>query len=458
VNFAIRQDLSERAPILRVAVLILAIIAFWAVYVVVFKTRCIYGISEVEFFRNAQFSDVLGIMDFGKYKRFAPVGFGLWGYLDFHVLVPLLGRAKESDAALAEAGRLLWFHLLFLGALCACVAFVSWKLFRDTVTTTIIVLLVGLNDAVPFQFRFASTLLCYQLQIITVFIIYLLAVREKTAASFLGALGCVVAILLVWEQGLNLAVVVGVYLAISILLKSRKEQLWPKWEIALLIATIIVTVIYLVVRIHGGTQESLSNNNEASYFFSYKNPLLMFDDLLLNFSVLLEQSIRQLFPFPSESFAVLLGRDMNILNPYNLSYSQFPNMPYRMMGLWFSGFCFALFWVLLAATVRVVRKSALGAAGLLAGCIFTFGFVIHLPVMHRDYFYIPGYAVGYKASVSYIGFVFLIGFLLTELNWSHRTRSCSGFLAKNPSLIYIYIVGSAVVRAVALTLPQRFPW
>ena len=386
------------------------------------------------------------------------LGFGLWGYLDFHVLVPLLGYAKESNAALAEAGRLLWFHLLFLGALCVCVAFVSWKLFRDTTTTTVIVLLVGLNDAVPFQMRFASTLLCYQLQIITVLIIYLLAVRERTAGSFLGALGCVVAILLVWEQGLNLAVAVGVYLGISILLKVRREGLWPKWEIGLLIATIAVTVIYVIARIHGGAQESLSNNHEASYFFSYKNPLLMFDDLLLNFSALVEQSIRQLFPFPFESFAVLLGRDMNILNPYNLSYAQFPNMSYRMMGLWFSGFCFALFWLILAATMRVARKNGFGTAGLLTGCIFTFGFVIHLPVMHRDYFYIPGYAVGYKASVSYIGFVFLIGVLLAELIRSHPVRACSGFLAKTPSLIYVYIVGSAVVRAVALTLPQRFPW
>jgi hypothetical protein len=458
VNFASSEAFSERPPVLRVAVLIVGIIAFWAVYALVFKTRCIYAVFEVEFFRKAGFSDVFGMMDFGKYKRFAPLGFGLWGYLDLHVLVPLLGKAQESDAALAEAGRLLWFHLLFLGALCACIAFVSWNLFRDTAITTIIVLLVGLNDAIPFQFRFASTLLCYQLQIITCFTIYFLAAREKTTASFLGIVGCVVVILFVWEQGLNLAVAVGVYLGIVILLEGRKGRLWPKWEIALLLATVTVTLIYVIARIQGGTEESLSNNNEASYFFSYKNPLLMFDDLLLNFSALLEQSIRQLFPFPFESFAVLLGRDMNILNPYNLSYSQFPNMPYRMMGLWFSGFCFSLFWLLLAATAFVARRSTVGRVSLLAVCIFTFGFVLHLPVMHRDYFYIPGYAVGYKGSVSYIGFVFMIGVLLKETNWARLARSASDFGGNVPSLIGFYIAGSAVIRAVALTLPQRFPW
>jgi hypothetical protein len=449
---------QQCAPVRRIAALILGIIGFWAVYILVFKTRCIYAVFEVEFFRNAGISDILGLMNFGKYKRFSPLGFGLWGYLDIHLLVPLLGKAGQSDAALADAGRLLWFHLLFLGLLCTSVAFVSWKLFRDATATTIIVLLVGLNDAVPFQFRFASTLLCYQLQAITAFAIYFLVGVKKTATSFFGALGCIVAILLVWEQGLNLAIAVGAYLAIVILRDVRKGWGWPEWDAALLLATITAMIIYVVARIHGGAEESLSNNNEASYFFSYKNPLLMFDDLLLNFSGLIEQSIRQLFPFPFESFAVLLGKDMNALNPYNLTYSQFPNMSYRMMGLWFSGFCFLFFWLLLCATVFVARRRGLEKVALLAACIFVLGFALHLPVMHRDYFYIPGYAVGYKGSVSYVGFVFLIGLLLSGLDWSRGKWSIYGLAIKAPSLIYCYIAGSAVVRAIALTLPQRFPW
>jgi hypothetical protein len=423
----------------------------------VFKTACTYGLTEVEFFRRANFFDVLGIMDFGNYKRFSPLGFGVWGYLDFNLLVPLLGKAKESDAVLAAAGRLLWFHLLLLSVLCGCVAFVSWAMFRNVVATTVTILLVGLNDAIPFQFRFASTLLCYQLQIISVFTIYFLTTREKTLASFLGSAGCVLTILFVWEQGVNLAMAVAVYLGLIISVEIRKGR-WPKPEIALFIITTSATVIYVIARIHGGSEETLSNNNEASYFFSYRNPLLMFDDLLLNFSALVAQSMRQLFPFPFESFAVLLGADMNKLNPYNLAYAQFPNMPYRMMGLWFSGFAFSLFWLLLAAVAVGARRSSLAQLSLLASCIFIFGFLLHLPVMHRDYFYIPGYALGYKASVSYIGFVFMIGLLLSRIDWMRLARSLSGLGMKVPHLIYVYIAGSALIRAVALTLPQHFPW
>lgn len=452
------QDVSDRAPVLKFALLILGIVAFWAVYIIIFRTRCIYAVPEVAFFRKSEVSDIIGLMDFGKYKRFSPIGFGLWGYLDFHLLVPLLGIANRSDASLAEAGRLLCFHLFFLSALCGSVAFVSWKLFRSVFATTLLVLLVGLNDAVPFQFRFASTLLCYQLQIATVFAIYFLAARDKTATSFLGAVTCIVAILLMWEQGLNLAVAIGVYLGVVIILEGRKGP-WPKWEIALLSITVAAIAIYFVARMHGGTEEAFSNNNEASFFFSYKNPLLMFDDLLLNFSALVEQSIRQLFPFPFESFSVILGQDMNRLNPYNLSYSQFPNMPYRMMGLWFSGFCFSAFWVMLAAITVLARKNRLRRLALLAVCIFLFGFAMHLPVMHRDYFYIPGYAVGYKVSVSYIGFVFIVGFLAAGVKWSALAQPFPSHIGlKATSLVYYYIVASGIVRAVALTLPQRFPW
>jgi hypothetical protein len=117
-----------------------------------------------------------------------------------------------------------------------------------------------------------------------------------------------------------------------------------------------------------------------------------------------------------------------------------------------------VFWLLVVATTFIPQRSAPEKVRLLGVCIFAFGFVLLLPVMHRDYFYIPGYAVGYKASVSYVGFVFMIGFLLTGIDWTKLARSVLGLDVRLPSLIYFYLAGSAVVRAVALTLPQRFPW
>jgi hypothetical protein len=445
---------SDRTLITQCALLIFAIVVFWIAYILMADVRCIYAVQEVVTFRNSRFLDIFGVMEFGNFKRLSPLGFGIWGYLDIHLLVPLLGRENETSTGLAAANRLLPFHVLFLAILCGCAAFVSWKLFRSYAITLLAILLFGLNDAIPFQFRFASTLLCYQLQIATILAIYFLAGNERSSASFLGAAACIVFNLLVWEQGLNLAVATSVFLVILIV-QSYRSRTNRRWEVLLLLTIVVATAIYLVVRIRGGTDESLANDNEASFFFSYANPLLWFDDFMLNFSALVTQSVRQLFPFPLESFSVILGKDMNQLNPYNVSYAQYPNMPYRFMGLWFSGFCFCLSWVLIATTAHLARKTNQYLLPLLAVCVFVFGFSMHLPVMHRDYFYIPGYTLGYKASVSYVGFVFMLSFIAARIQWDGLSLLVR---ARFFAILYCYLIAAAVVRAAALTAPQRFPW
>jgi hypothetical protein len=451
-------------PWVKLSLLTGSIAIFWVAYIKTFHLISYYGLQEVGFFRRASFWDLFFIMDFGLYKRFSPLGLGIIGYLDIQGLVPLLGRSAEPDSALALAGRLAWVHPIFLAATCAAAGFVTWRLFGNLLLAALAIVFIGFNDAVPFQFRFVSTLACYLLQMSTLFAVYFIVGEGPKLGwrSVIGAVVCIAVSLAAWEQGLCLAISIAIYLVISIWLARREGRLaFAAWQTRLLIATGCLIIGYLAVRSGAGAEEALSKNREASYFFSYKNPLLMVDDLLLNFSGLVEQSIRQLFPFPSQFFAVLLGANMNELNPYNTTYSQFPNMPYRMMGLWFSGFSFAVFWGLVATVVYFMRGVNLRDRefALIALCLLVFGFVMHLPIMHRDYFYIPGYALGYKTSVSYVGFVFVLLFLASRVVRCDLVSGLSARYRKRfVALIFCYLTFSAIVRALVLQVSHVYPW
>jgi hypothetical protein len=328
----------------------------------------------------------------------------------------------------------------------------------------IAVLLVGLADTVPFQMRFVSTFVCYVLQISTILAIYYLARLEEDGSprTVVALALCVVAALSVWEQGLDLAFAVAIALTACILLKrSRVARIRDLPEASALAAVLVITAIYLAIRLRTGSAEALTANKEASYFFSYGKLLPMVDDLLLNFSGLTLQAFRQLLPFPPLSFSVLSRTDMNTLNVYNSYYAQFPNMFYRMMGMWYSGVAFTLTMAVVVYAVLLARARQGFERQLIVAslCVFIFGFVMHLPIMHRDYFYIPGYALGFKISISYIGFVMLILLMTRELLRSVRFSALSErrkFLVWSAFATYLFC--AAVSRVILGQLPNTFPW
>ena len=445
--------------------MIALIAAFWWVFIAAANTTSYYAVEELNFFQKASFWEIFSVMDFtGNYKRFSPLGFGLIGWLDAHIYVPLLGLSDTPVEQLARARRLVWFHPALLSASCFVTACVTWRTFKDQRLVAIAVLLVGLSDTVAFQMRFVSTLVCYVLQIGAILAIYYVARLEKdpSARTMMKIALCVTAALSVWEQGLDLAFAVAIALAVSIFTKRTSvARLRDLPEFSALAIVLAITATYLVIRLKTGVAEALTANREASYFFSYGELLPMADDLLLNFSGLTLQAIRQFLPFPPLSFSVMSGIDMNALNVYNTSYAQFPNMFYRLMGMWYSGAAFVLtlavvVYAVLLARARQGFERQLIVASL---CVFVFGLVMHLPIMHRDYFYIPGYALGFKISISYMGFVMLIVLIAREffrsaifLKLSERAKSFlwSGFAT--------YFICAALSRAFLGQLPNRFPW
>ena len=438
---------------------------FWMVFIAAGHVTSFYAVEESLFFQKASFWEIFSVMDFsGAYKRFSPLGFGLIGWLDTHIYVPLLASFDAPVEQLARARRLVWFHPLFVAVSCLVTAHVTWRIFQDQRLVAIAVLLVGLSDTVAFQMRFVSTLVCYVLQISAVLAIYYVARLEKDPSprTVIKLALCVAAALSVWEQGLDLAFAVAIALMVCILVKrTRVARIRDLPEVSALAVVLAITAIYLAIRLETGVAEALTANREASYFFTYGTLLPMADDLLLNFSGLTLQAFRQFLPFPPLSFSLMSGIDMNALNVYNTSYAQFPNMFYRMMGLWYSGATFILtiavcVYAVLLARARQGFERQLIVASL---CVFIFGLVMHLPIMHRDYFYIPGYALGFKISISYMGFVMLIVLMAREflnsekfLALSERAKSLlwSGFAT--------YFCCAAVARAVLGQLPNRFPW
>lgn len=443
---------------------IIFIVVAWAIFLGLKPTQIYYALEEFRFFRHASFYEIFTVMDFGSFQRFSPLGVGLIGYLDANVLVPLLGMGNRPVEALVVASRLAWLHPVFLLLELVVVYLITWRLFRDYRLVALAIALVGLSDTNAFQMRFVSTLVCYLLQISTLLAIYFFVrLADKPRGGTVVALvGCVFFALCLWEQGINLAIAMLAALMIALLIKrSNKETIKSSYEYVAFFSIAVMLGAYLILRMKSGAAEALSPNSEASYFLTYRKIAPMVDDVILNSSALSLQAFRQFLPIPPLSFSVMRGVDMNVLNPYNLKYAQFPNMSYRMMALWYSGAAFVLSLGLVCfgvwQAVRVVGRERYLFVGALA--VFLFGSVMHLPIMHRDYFYIPGYAVGYKISVAYMGFVLLVVLLARQF---YESRFYNGLLQRQrvglAMFFWAYVGLTSLSRAVLGELPQRFPW
>lgn len=444
---------------------ILLIVSAWTIFLSLKSSQIYYGLDEFRFFKHASFYQIFNVMDFGPFQRFSPLGVGLIGYFDANVIVPLLGIADLPIEELVVASRLAWLHPVLLFVELVLVYLVTWRLFRDYRLVALAVALVGLSDTNAFQMRFVSTLVCYLLQISALLAIYYFTrLADKQSWGAVAALvGSVIFALCLWEQGINLAVAMLAALMIALLIKrSNKEDIKSSCEFGAFLVIAALLVAYLMLRAKSGAGEALSSNSEASYFLTYRKIAPMVDDLILNSSALSLQAFRQFLPAPPLSLSVIRGVDMNVLNPYNLKYAQFPNMPYRMMTLWYSGASFVLALGLVGFGIWQATFRKMGSERYLilsALAVFLFGSVMHLPIMHRDYFYIPGYAVGYKISVAYMGFVVLIVLLAREFLMSSFYK---GLLPKQRLSLAIffwsYLGVAAASRAVLGELPQRFPW
>lgn len=440
---------------------ILVISLFWCMFIVQESVVAHYSVTWIRYFQHAALLDLVGAMNDGEFTRFSPLAFAPLGYFDMHVLVPMLGIADEPAEKLAIARRMVWFHPLFSAISCAVAASVTWRIFRDRRLVAFVILLVGLNDTIPFQMRFVALLSLYGIQICTILAIYYLARLEEDRSprtAFLMTI-CSVAALGFWEQGLDLVFSILAALGINLFLKRAKtRRLRDLPEVKAFIVIVAVTALYLIMRLPSGVAEAMGQNRDDSYFLAYRNPLPMIDDLMMNISGLCLQAWRQFLPFPPLSFAVMSNVNMNALNAPD---AQNQNMSYLMMGMWYSGIAVVCTIGLIVYAIRLaIRKQGYERHLIITALsVFMLGATTHLPIMHRDYFYTPGFALGYKICVSYIGFVMLLliaGRELLRSAWfsalSERRKIwlLSGFGA--------YYCLAAVSRAVLGQLPQSFPW
>lgn len=421
----------------------------------------VYGEAEVKLFLTARFGDVLGLMDFGQHKRFSPLVFGPLGFLDVHFFAPTPGESGDLNSII-QASRLIWLHAAFAGLVCLLAGEVAYRLTSSLWLAVLAAVLIGWNDSMGFEMRFASTLVCYGLRaaaLLAIFFFVRLA-ETPTRLNAVGLWGAVLIGLLSWEQGLNLAL--AVIAALATLICARR--LWQKKRtspqvIGCLLLVLLTTLAYCLFRIPAALEEAMGTVHEATYFFSYPSHLLMADDLMLNLSQLLLQSWRQLMPFPPISFSVVMAVDMNDLNTYNLIYSKFPNMQYRLMGLFYGGIALAATVVLVWITAKNILRSCNSSLPiqLIALFIFILGTAVHLPIMNRDYFFIPGYVLGYKASISYVGFVFLLLPPASRgIDWLRRRPIIEQRFVLTSCVAYIVV--ASMIRTALTPWPPVFPW
>jgi hypothetical protein len=285
---------------------------------------------------------------------------------------------------------------------------------------------IGLNKGFAYYLGFVSTIAASLLILYSISVLFF-GIRYLRTRRLIDLLGYYLSLFLAlgaWEQWLNLLLFL---IAVSILLirhsgveKSRAIRIHG------VLTPLLIGTIYIAL--HSGVSSREANSvSEAQYVFSYPSPALMVEDVVVNASLHVASIVEPLvFPWPMLSQAVLQRYDIDKHNPYNRTYTSFSTIHYRGIGDWYAGLLFAISLCATAALARYLVKNRDNCAPAVIGLMLTWaGFIVHLPIMYRTYFVLPGYAslLDYKHALSILGFSVLLGWMTHSLALGIRSRS-----------------------------------
>jgi hypothetical protein len=222
-----------------------------------------------------------------------------------------------------------------------------------------------------------------------------------------------------------------------------------------IVIPLLVFSVYMIFRYPSFVSET-SSIKEAQCVFSYPAISLMIEDMVVNASLHISDTIDSvLIPWPLLSQSVIRNFDMNIWNPFNKAYAPYPSMHYRFLTDWYAGFLFCLFLGITGLFALYLQKNREeGYSGVIGIFLVWTGFIVHLPVMHRAYFAMPGYLLGYKHVLSILGFSIFLGWAF-KIVWCRLTRPLyyRGLLL----LLSIWIVFCNYMK-ISLSLSRGYPW
>jgi hypothetical protein len=398
--------------------------------------------------------------EWASYTLFAPMGFNLVATIDRFVLAPIvLGRHFDAKQ-FSSCPRLLYVHAFLIGLSTLALFWLLRHTFALNAGILAAVIYFGMNDGFLHALYFVATIGLY--------------------TQILGAILSVAGMAHVLQHGPSRAahLVVGTGIALAVLAHGQSAALplaiaaaatiaswqwripYAQWRVAGHYLPLAGLALYFAMRFGTGVSET-SRVSESQYVFSYPSKLLMLEDMIVNVTHHIANVIDSLImPWPMFSVSIMLKLDMNTLNQYNLTYSKWPNMQYRLLGIWYVGLLFGLaIWgsVQVARRLLHARREPEAIVALLGFTLLWLGFVMHIPVMHRDYFEQPGFNVGYKAVLSMLGLALMIPFM-----W--REGIAPRLVGLSPNLRLGVAVGLCAwlvlcaIGKVALQPPYYYPW
>lgn len=400
-----RDDLTAQVA------LCLCILIFWSVLVMTtIKQAPVYS-GELKAVAGADWLSMWTWVDFGDYYRYSPTALLPVALFDRDFLAPML-RIEFPSQDFAYAKRLIPLFILLIVLISLFTYRFCRRVSLGIPAALVAGLFIGLNKGFAYYFRYASTvatllLLLYSIALLFFAFRYFHSKRLPDLAGYYLSLFLAVG---AWEQWINL---LGFLVAGSTVLavhfgRERSRQIL----IHGMLIPLIIGALYIYLHSPSIHVESASIR-EAQHVFSYPSKALMAEDIAVNASLHIASIVEPvLFPWPMLSQAVLKRHDMDVHNAYNKTYTPYSTIHYRGMGDWYAGLLGGLFLAFTAGLLAHIAKHQQNALPALIGIILTYaGFAVHLPIMYRTYFVLPGYVslLDYKHALSILGFSILLG-------------------------------------------------
>ncbi len=404
-------EAGRRADLLAQATLCAGVVVYWSL-LAIHRLRLVPSYSgELKAITQADWVTMWTWVDYGKYFRYSPTALLSVGLLDRHFLAPLLGIPFPSEE-FVQAKRLIPLFIALFAIIALCTYRLSRLLALGVPASFTAGVFVGMNKGFAYYFRFMSTIATSLLILYAIAVLFF-GIRYVRSRRLFDLIGFYISLLLAlgaWEQWLNLLVFL---VAGSIILAVRSAGVYAR-SLAIhgILIPLLIGGLYLALHLSTFSHES-NGVTEAQSIFSYPSRALKIEDVVVNASLHVASILEPLlFPWPMLSQSVLQGYNMDVYNPYNRTYTPFSTIHYRGIGDWYAGLIFGLFLCATGYLAWYLPAREENPWPAVIGLLLTWaGFVVHLPVMYRTYFVLPGAAslLDYKHALSILGCSILVG-------------------------------------------------
>jgi hypothetical protein len=400
-------------------------------------------------------------MNFGTYQRYSPTAFVPIYLLDRHLIAPLAGISEVTDYRFSRASRLRPFFYAGFALIAVALYLIAIEFGLGVPAALFAGIYVGFHKGFSFFLQNVSTLsallmVLYALGACFALIIF---VRRGSLMALLSYYLFLILTAGSWEMWINYCIILMFSGAVMCkYMPNLSRRILPNT----VIAPGVLLGAYLCMRFPYARVEFMGAN-EAQYYFSYPSIFLMLEELLTNLSLHITDCFDSaLFPWPTLSYSVFRNVNMDLSNTYNALFTSHPSVVYRAFMIWYAGGFFMAYLIFLGYIIMRMkiysgkineRKSVNMVVPFIAISAVTLGCSMHLPIMHRTYYLIPGFFMTYSHLFSLLGAAVLMAWIMKEFLFPLNPRH-SLAMAVTAS----FWVAFCNAAKVYLSRGQRFPW